>query len=78
MDPNYVGDPKRKTVITVAGLELEIDGNTFQVGKARIRCVANLFSYYDARVEQVLEEERPRPRPSSVLGTRDSASSKYC
>lgn len=69
-------DNRRKPMITVAGLELEIDSNTFQNGKARLKCVANIFSLYQRDVELVLDEERPRPRPSSVLGTRDAASGK--
>lgn len=67
-------DSRRKPMITVAGLELEIDSNTFQNGKARLKCVANIFSLYQREVELVFDEERPRPRPSSVLGTRDAAS----
>lgn len=73
--PNAIAvDSRRKPMITVSGLELEIDSNTFQNGKARLKCVANIFSLYHREVELVLDEERPKPWPSSVLGTRDAAS----
>ncbi|XP_017780103.1 PREDICTED: uncharacterized protein LOC108565259, partial [Nicrophorus vespilloides] len=75
-DPDNPED-RRNPLTTVAGLELEIDGATFQSGKARIRCVADLFNIYQAQEDVVLEEERPRPRPSSVLGTRDSSGSTW-
>lgn len=68
---------RRVPVITTSGLELEIDGKTFQGGKARLSCVATVFNLYRREKEVVLEEERPRPRPSSVLGTRDAASGRY-
>lgn len=63
-------------MITTSGLELEIDGKTFQGGKARLSCVATVFNLYRREKEVVLEEERPRPRPSSVLGTRDASSGR--
>ncbi|CAH0559287.1 unnamed protein product [Brassicogethes aeneus] len=76
-EPNALAANSRRTpLVTVAGLELEIDGNTFQGGKARLKCVATVFNLYKKELEQVLEEERPHPRPSSVLGTRDSASGR--
>lgn len=71
VDPNYVGETKRKPVITVVNLELEINTSTFQGGKARLKCVAKLFNLYTAQTEQILEEENPKP--SSVLGTRSSS-----
>lgn len=73
IDTNYTVDTKRKPQITVSSLDFEIDGDTFQGGKARLRCVASLFNLYQAQVEHVTEEERPRPRPSSVFGTRSSS-----
>lgn len=74
-DPNAISSfSKRQPLITTSLLETEIDGETFQGGRARVECVASVFNLYKRSVERVLEEERPRPRPSSVLGTRDSAS----
>lgn len=73
-DPSAAVEGRRAPKITVSGLELDIDGNTFQGGKARLQCVASLFHLYNSEAEIVLEEERPRPRPSSVLGTRDATS----
>lgn len=70
--PNSVSEGKRKPVITVAGLELEIDGNTFQAGKARLRCVAEIFNIYQEAANYVIEEERPQPY--SVLGTIGASS----
>lgn len=67
---------KRQPVITTSFLEFEIDGETFQGGRAKVECIATVFNLYKRSVERILEEERPRPRPSSVLGTRDSASGK--
>lgn len=76
IDGNYTADTKRKPQITVSSLDFEIDGDTFQGGKARLRCVASLFNLYEAQVEHITEEERPRPRPSSVFGTRSSSPGK--
>lgn len=73
-DPNSTIEGRRKPVITIAGLETEIDINTFRGGKAKIRCVAEIFNLYYSKSEEIIEEDRPRPRPSSVLGTRDSQS----
>ncbi|KAK9871061.1 hypothetical protein WA026_011342 [Henosepilachna vigintioctopunctata] len=74
-DPNAISsDSRRQPVITFSTLEHEIDTSTFQGGRAKVECVASVFNLYRRPVEKVLEEERPRPRPSSVLGTRDSAS----
>ncbi|XP_074033578.1 uncharacterized protein [Leptinotarsa decemlineata] len=66
---------KRVPLITLSGLELEVDENTFQGGKVRLSCVASVFNLYKKEKEIVLEEDRPRPRPSSVLGTRDASTS---
>lgn len=65
-------DKRRQPLVTTSVLNHEIDGNTFQEGKARIQCMVNIFNLYQRVVEKVLEEDRPRPRPSSVLGTRES------
>lgn len=73
LDTNYTTDTKRKPHITVSSLDIEIDGDTFQGGKARLKCVATLFNLYEAHVEHIADEERPRPRPSSVFGTRSSS-----
>ncbi|KRT84875.1 Immunoglobulin, partial [Oryctes borbonicus] len=68
------GNEKRKPVSTIIGLEHEIDASTFKTGKAVIRCAAEFFHLYQKFVECTVDEERPRPRPSSVLGTRDTSS----
>lgn len=73
---NSTIEGRRRPMITISGLEIEIDINTFYGNKAKIRCVAELFSLYRAEAMELLEEERPRPRPSSVLGTRESQSGK--
>lgn len=62
-------------MVTVVGLELDIDGSTFQYGKIRIECKANMFKLHSSSVELVLEEERPRL--ASVLGTRESSLGSY-
>ncbi|KAH0809615.1 hypothetical protein GEV33_013177 [Tenebrio molitor] len=72
--PNaIVTENRRQPFITQSALELEIDSSTFEGGKARLQCVANLFNLYKREVELILEEEKPRPRPSSELRTRDAA-----
>lgn len=60
-------DPGRST--TTVGLELEV--NSFKVGKMRIRCVAELYGVFKATAETVLDEEKPRL--ASILGTFSSA-----
>lgn len=64
---------RRQPVITHSGLELEIDSSMYEGGRAKVQCVATLFNLYKKRVELVLEEEKPRPRPSSELRTRDAS-----
>ncbi|GJQ72683.1 hypothetical protein Trydic_g1341 [Trypoxylus dichotomus] len=68
------GNEKRKPVSAIIGLEHEIDASTFKTGKAVLRCAAEFFHLYQKYIEYTVEEERPRPRPSSVLGTRDTSS----
>ncbi|CAG9858033.1 unnamed protein product [Phyllotreta striolata] len=70
---------KRIPLVTVSGVEVAIDESHFHGGKARISCVASVFHLYRREKSVVLDEDRPRPRPSSVLGNRDSNSgtSKY-
>ncbi|KAB0804000.1 hypothetical protein PPYR_00970 [Photinus pyralis] len=70
-DPN-ASESQRMPKITVARFELEIDANTFYEGKVRLQCLASLFNIYQSQTEVILEEERPKPRPSSVLGTRSN------
>lgn len=70
------GDTRRRPKMTLSSLDVEIDGGTFEHGSAHLRCVSNIFNLYRKEVDFVLDEERPRPRPSSVLGTRDTASGK--
>ncbi|KAL3278940.1 hypothetical protein HHI36_016458 [Cryptolaemus montrouzieri] len=74
-DPNAIStDNRRQPRITFSTLDHEIDTETFRGGKARVECLVTVFNLYKKSAEKILEEERPRPRPSSVLGTRDSAS----
>lgn len=54
---------------TTVGLELEV--NSFKVGKMRIRCVAEQYGVFSATAETVLDEEKPRL--ASILGTFSSA-----
>lgn len=61
--------------VTVIGLELDIEGSTFQYGKMRIECRATMFQLYSSTVELVLDEEKPRL--ASVLGTRESSLGSY-
>lgn len=72
----FLVDTRRRPKMTLSSLDIEIDGSTFEHGSAHLKCVANIFNLYRKEVEFVLDEERPRPRPSSVLGTRDTASGK--
>lgn len=54
------------------GLQLEV--NSFKVGKMRIRCVAELYGVFKTSAETVLDEEKPRL--ASILGTF-SSTGKY-
>ncbi|XP_028129399.2 uncharacterized protein LOC114325526 [Diabrotica virgifera virgifera] len=65
---------RRIPLVTISGIELAVDENSFQGGKARVSCIANVFHLYRREKSIVLDEDRPRPRPSSVLGTRDASS----
>jgi len=59
-------DTSRST--NTVGLELEV--NSFKVGKMRIRCVAELYGVFKTSAETVLDEEKPRL--ASILGTFSS------
>ncbi|KAI5755137.1 hypothetical protein M8J77_014396 [Diaphorina citri] len=61
--------PKTPMYLTVAGIELEI--TSFQVGKLKIQCQAEVFQYKSVK-KIVLDEERPQL--AQVLGTRTSSS----
>ncbi|CAH1129941.1 unnamed protein product [Ceutorhynchus assimilis] len=65
---------RRKHYVTMSGIELQIMESTFQNGKAFLSCVASLFNIYRGERKEVLEEAKPRPRPSSVLSSRDERS----
>lgn len=45
-----------------------------QNGKAVLSCVAKLFNLYRGERKETIEEAKPRPRPSSVLGPRNDSS----
>lgn len=55
---------------TTVGLQLEV--NSFKVGKMRIRCVADLYGVFKTTAETVLDEEKPRL--ASILGTFSTGS----
>ncbi|KAH1026418.1 hypothetical protein HUJ05_000090, partial [Dendroctonus ponderosae] len=42
--------------------------------KAVLSCVAKLFNLYRGERKETIEEAKPRPRPSSVLGPRNDSS----
>ncbi|KAL1506508.1 hypothetical protein ABEB36_005859 [Hypothenemus hampei] len=65
---------KRKYYVTTSGIDFQITESTLQNGKAVLSCVANLFNIYRGERKEILEEAKPRPRPSSVLGPRDDRS----
>ncbi|XP_074025465.1 uncharacterized protein [Leptinotarsa decemlineata] len=65
---------RRVPLITDSALELEMDGNTFHAGKAKLVCKASIFNLYQKEKGIILEEERPKPRPSSVLSNREDKS----
>uniref|UniRef100_A0AAR5PYJ6 Ig-like domain-containing protein n=2 Tax=Dendroctonus ponderosae TaxID=77166 RepID=A0AAR5PYJ6_DENPD len=62
---------KRKYYRALSGVEIEVTESTFQDGKAILSCVATIFKIYKGEKKETLEDARPRPRPSSVLGPRD-------
>ncbi|XP_074033571.1 uncharacterized protein [Leptinotarsa decemlineata] len=64
---------RRLPLITLSGVEVEMDERIFHGGKARFSCVASIFELYNKEKEFTIEEDRPRPRPSSVLGNRDAS-----
>ncbi|PSN46591.1 hypothetical protein C0J52_24399 [Blattella germanica] len=64
-------DDPQSRLVTMIGLELDMDSSTFQFGKLRVQCVATMFQLYREEAEAILEEERPRL--ASVLGTRESS-----
>lgn len=64
-------DPPSQKQVTVVGLEMDVEGSSFQYGKLRVECEATMFQFYRSKIELILEEERPRL--ASVLGTRESS-----
>ncbi|XP_057669120.1 uncharacterized protein LOC130901634 isoform X1 [Diorhabda carinulata] len=65
---------RRVPLVTISGIDLGIDENNFYGGKAQLSCIANVFHLYRKEKSLIFDEDRPRPRPSSVLGTRDESS----
>ncbi|XP_074033989.1 uncharacterized protein [Leptinotarsa decemlineata] len=65
---------RRIPIVSSSIVELELDSNIFQSGRAVLACHGTVFNLYERKKEVILEEERPQPRPSSVLGTLDSTS----
>ncbi|KAG5871796.1 hypothetical protein JTB14_034063 [Gonioctena quinquepunctata] len=64
----------RVPLVSFSTLELDIDSRALQGGKAILTCKVAIFNVYERAKEVVLEEERPAPRPSSVLSTLNSTS----
>ncbi|XP_018321812.2 titin-like [Agrilus planipennis] len=57
------------------GLKHFIDHKSYHnSGVLRLKCVASLFNLYREEVEASMEDDQPKPRPSSVLGTPNSGS----
>ncbi|CAH1167382.1 unnamed protein product [Phyllotreta striolata] len=71
------GTSRRAPVATLSSLEMEMDERYFRSGKARFRCAVAIFDLYERETERVVEEDRPKPRPSSVLGNRDTSAGLF-
>ncbi|XP_076251084.1 muscle M-line assembly protein unc-89-like [Rhynchophorus ferrugineus] len=65
---------QRRLFITSSGLDLQINDDTFQSGKAVLSCVSTLFNIYRGEKKEILEEAKEKPIPSSVLGPTDETS----
>ncbi|XP_060516549.1 uncharacterized protein LOC132696031 isoform X2 [Cylas formicarius] len=65
---------RRVPLSTVSYIETEIDDTVFQSGIARLQCIAKLFNLYRREEVKYIEDDRPKPRPSSVLGTPGQSS----
>ncbi|XP_060523980.1 uncharacterized protein LOC132700585 [Cylas formicarius] len=64
----------RKRFVTTSVLKFEVGDSTFEEGKAVLSCVASLFNIYRGEKKEIIEEAKPKPRPSSVLGPRGESS----
>ncbi|CAG9764216.1 unnamed protein product [Ceutorhynchus assimilis] len=73
VEPEFLSS-RRKHYVMISGVELQIMESTFQEGKAALSCVASLFNIYRGERKAILEEAKPRPKPSSVLSPRDDRS----
>ncbi|XP_050547093.1 uncharacterized protein LOC126908834 isoform X2 [Daktulosphaira vitifoliae] len=69
LDDDYEIGRGHKMRTTTVGLELEV--NSFRVGKMRIRCVADLYGVFRTSTETILDEEKPRL--ASILSTFSSS-----
>ncbi|KAL1497151.1 hypothetical protein ABEB36_008157 [Hypothenemus hampei] len=68
-DPTYAYSKNRRVPhMTVSHLDKEIDDNTFQGGTIKIQCIGTLFHLYKSENVRFIEENRPQPWPSSVIG----------
>ncbi|KAF7281077.1 hypothetical protein GWI33_005188 [Rhynchophorus ferrugineus] len=68
---------QRRLFITSSGLDLQINDDTFQSGKAVLSCVSTLFNIYRGEKKEILEEAKEKPIPSSVLGPTDETSAVF-
>lgn len=53
-----------------------MNADMFHGGMARLTCVASIFNLYKKEKEIIIEEDRPTPKPSSVLGTREATAGR--
>ncbi|KAF7283581.1 uncharacterized protein LOC143194125 [Rhynchophorus ferrugineus] len=59
---------KRRLRMTVSYVSKEINENVFQGGVIKVQCVSTLFHLYKSEDVRYIDDDRPKPWPSSVIG----------
>ncbi|XP_019754589.2 uncharacterized protein LOC109533651 isoform X1 [Dendroctonus ponderosae] len=70
LDPLYAYSKNRRSpYMTISYLEKEIDENIFQSGAIKVQCISTLFNLYKSENVRYIDDVRPQPWPSSVIGS---------
>ncbi|XP_066253810.1 uncharacterized protein [Euwallacea similis] len=69
LDPVYSFSTNGKAPhMTISHIVKEIDDNMFQAGVIKVQCISSLFNLYKSENVRYIEDYRPQPWPSSVIG----------
>lgn len=65
----------RNPCITISYMEKEIDDSVYQGEVVKVQCITSLFNLYRSDNVRYIDDNRPQPWPSSVIGETKNMSS---